>query len=207
MLLLYWFGTRLERMYGGGEFLLFYLAAAVFSSLTYLGLAFYTGSYAPAIGASGAVMGVMMLYVIFYPNETYLFCWMVPVPLWVLLGLYVLYDLHPVLLQLAGDQIFTGVAHAGHLGGLAFGFVYWRLDLRLEATFDYLGRRSRNPKRFRESAAIAHPAGKPVVQQDELAQRLDEILKKISEQGKAALTDEELGILDQASAKYRAKKN
>ncbi len=57
MLLLYWFGTRLETMYGSREFLLFYLVATVCSSLAYIGLARYTGSITPAIGASGAVMG------------------------------------------------------------------------------------------------------------------------------------------------------
>src|ERR1700683_4013794 len=86
MLMLYWFGTRLERMYGPREFLLFYLAAAVCSSLAYVGLAFYTGSNVPAIGASGAVMGVMMLYVIYYPFETFLIFWVMPVPLWALLA-------------------------------------------------------------------------------------------------------------------------
>ena len=205
MVALYWFGSRLERMYGGVEFLLFYLAAAACGSLAYVGLAFYSGSHAPAIGASGAVMGVMMLYVIYYPNETFLLFWVVPVPLWALLGLYVLYDLHPVLLQLAGEQFFTGVAHAGHLGGLAFGFVYWRFDLRLEAAFDRLWERRRRPRQFREPAVVSFPAADPVADHDELSERVDAILRKISEQGSEALTDEERSILEQASAKYRAK--
>jgi membrane associated rhomboid family serine protease len=206
MLMLYWFGTRLERMYGGSEFLLFYLAAAVCSSLAFVGLAFHTGSHAPAIGASGAVMGVMMLYTIYYPHETFCIFWVVPVPLWALLSLYVLYDLHPVLLQLAGDQFFTGVAHAGHLGGLAFGFVYWRLDLRLETAFDRVWPRTRPRRQFRAAAPVASPASKPMAKHDDLAERVDEILRKISSQGRAALTDEEQGILNQASLKYRIKK-
>src|SRR5207237_6940282 len=103
------------------------------------------------IGAAVAVMGVMMLYVIFYPFETFLLFWVMPVPLWVLMSVYVLYDLHPVLLQLAGDQIFTGVAHAGHLGGLAFGFLYWRLGLRLESAVDFVGWRPRRRRTRRES--------------------------------------------------------
>ena len=151
MLLLYWFGTRLETMYGSREFLLFYLVAAVCSSLAYVGLAFYTMSNVPAIGASGAVMGVMMLYTIYYPQETFLIFWVIPVPLWALLSLYVLYDLHPVLLALAGDRLFTGVAHAGHLGGLAFGYVYWRLGLRLEAPLDRSGHPARRPERQTQS--------------------------------------------------------
>jgi membrane associated rhomboid family serine protease len=203
MLLLYWFGTRLERMYGSREFLLFYLGAAVCGSLAYVGLAYYTGSKVPAIGASGAVMGVMMLYVIFYPFETILLFWLIPVPLWVLLGLYVVYDLHPVLLALAGDRLYSQVAHAGHLGGLAFGLLYWRLGLRLEAPFTRrIGRprRKREPQPLEEPAILSFPRRDD---RDDLAEQVDEVLRKISEQGRDSLTDEELAILQKASAKYR----
>ena len=65
-------------------------------------------------------MGVMMLYVIYYPFERFMLFWFIPVPLWLLLAGYILFDLHPVLLTLAGDQPFSQVAHAGHLGGLGF---------------------------------------------------------------------------------------
>jgi membrane associated rhomboid family serine protease len=203
MLLLCWFGQRLERMYGSTEFLLFYLIATVCSSLAYVALAYYGGSKVPAIGASGAIMGVMMLYVIYYPFEQFLLFWFIPVPLWVLMSLYVLYDLHPVLLALAGDPIFTGVAHAGHLGGLAFGFAYWRFGWRLEPVLDRIWpaapRRKAMP--FREPAILPFPR-----RDDDLTERVDEILKKISEQGKDSLTEEERDILIQAGAKYRGTK-
>ena len=78
MLLLCWFGQRLERMYGSTEFLLFYLVATVCASLAYVGLAYHGGSKVPAIGASGAIMGVMMLYVIYYPFEQFLLFWFIP---------------------------------------------------------------------------------------------------------------------------------
>jgi hypothetical protein len=185
--------------------LLFYLAAAVFGSLAYVGLALYTGSEAAAIGASGAVMGVMMVYTIFYPFETFLLFWVLPVPLWALLALYVLYDVHPVLLQLAGDQVFTGVANAGHLGGLAFGFVYWRLGLRLEAVVDRIPTGSRRRRRWREPVVLAYSHEDAAPERDDLADRLDEVLRKISEQGKDALTDDERTVLLQASAKLRNK--
>jgi membrane associated rhomboid family serine protease len=204
MLLLAWFGQRLERMYGSTEFLLFYLAAAVCASLAYVGLAYYGGSKVPSIGASGAVMGVMMLYVIYYPFEQFLLFWFIPVPLWALLSVYVLYDLHPVLMALAGDRMmFTRVAHASHLGGLAFGFLYWRFGWKLEPIYDRIRR-----------AAPAHTAKVPRMRaiipfperDDNLSDRVDEILKKISEHGKESLTDEERDILIEASAKYRGSK-
>jgi membrane associated rhomboid family serine protease len=203
MLILCWFGQRLERMYGSTEFLLFYLVAAVCASLAYVGLAYYTGSQIPAIGASGAIMAVMMLYVIFYPFEQFLLFWFLPVPLWALLGIYMLYDLHPVLLALAGDPMFTGVAHASHLGGLAFGFLYWRFGWRLEPILDRIA-----PAGHGRKAKVLR---KPVVLQfaprdDTLTDRVDEVLKKISEQGKDSLTDEEREILIKAGAKYRGEK-
>jgi membrane associated rhomboid family serine protease len=203
MLLLCWFGRRLERMYGSTEFLLFYLVATVCASLAYVGLAYHGGSNAPAIGASGAIMGVMMLYVIHYPFEEFLLFWFIPVPLWVLLGSYVLYDLHPVLLALAGDRMFTGVAHASHLGGLAFGFLYWRFGWRLEPVFDRIW--SAAPRR--KAMPFRTPAILPFPQRDtDLAERVDEILKKISEQGTESLTEEEREILIQAATKYRGAK-
>lgn len=202
MLMLYWFGKRLEQMYGSREFLLFYLAAAICSSLAYIGLAYYSGSKVPAIGASGAVMGVMMLYVIFYPNETFLLFCFIPVPLWALLGLYVIFDLHPILLTLSGDEMFTGIAHAGHLGGLAFGFLYWRFGWRIEALFgsESSERPRRRAKPFREPVILC------MRKQDDLSERVDAVLKKISEQGKESLSDDERSILNQASEKYRGEK-
>jgi membrane associated rhomboid family serine protease len=203
MLFLGWFGQRLERMYGSTEFLLFYLVATVCASLAYVGLAYYNGSNLPAIGASGAVMAVMMLYVIHYPFEQFLLFWFIPVPLWVLFSFYALYDLHPVLLALAGDRMFTGVAHASHLGGLAFGFLYWRFGWRLEPLFD----RIRHVTTSRWATPLRQPVIVPFPQRDDdLAERVDEILRKVSEQGTASLTDEEREILIRAGAKYRRPK-
>jgi membrane associated rhomboid family serine protease len=203
MLFLYWFGQRLERMYGSTEFLLFYLAAAVCASVAYVALAYYGGSKMPAIGASGAIMGVMMLYVIYYPFEQFLLFWFIPVPLWAMLAMYVLYDLHPVLLALAGERMFTGVAHASHLGGLAFGFLYWRFGWRLEPLLERIAPATSGRK--------PRPSRRPVIlkfepPEDELGARVDAILKKISEHGRECLTDEERDILIDASAKYRGSK-
>jgi hypothetical protein len=121
----------------------------------------------------------------------------------VLLGIYVIYDLHPTLLALSGERMFTQVAHAGHLGGLAFGFLYWRFGLRLNSAFERQPRRPvrRKAEVFREPVILSHP------KRNELADRVDEVLKKISEQGKDSLTDEERELLNEASARYRGAKS
>jgi hypothetical protein len=124
-------------------------------------------------------------------------------PLWAMLGLYMLYDPHLVLMALAGDPMFTGVAHASHLGGLAFGFLYWRFGWRLEPILDRI--------------APASPGGKsrafrkPVILQSSprdhnLTERVDEVLKKISERGANSLTDAERELLTKTAAKYRREK-
>src|SRR5690606_24668473 len=69
MLLLFWFGRELESMYGSKEFLRFYLAGIVVSGLAFIGLAFITGIKNPSIGASGAVMAVVVLFAIYHPRR------------------------------------------------------------------------------------------------------------------------------------------
>jgi membrane associated rhomboid family serine protease len=191
MLLLYWFGGTLESMYGSREFLLFYLTAAVVAGLTYVGLDLYTGSSVPAVGASGAVMAVMMLYTVHFPRETICICWFFPVEMrWVML-FYLIFDLHPILLALSGDHFFSGIAHAAHLGGLAFGFLYGRYQWRLEPIVDRLS----GVWRKRERTTVRRPAPE--------MRRVDEILEKITATGQDSLTAEERAVLASASRQMK----
>jgi Uncharacterized membrane protein (homolog of Drosophila rhomboid) len=201
MLALFWFGVTLETMYGQREFLLFYLAAAVVSGVAHVALGLATGSGTAAIGASGAVMAVLMLYAIHYPRNTIRIFWFFPLEVRWVVVLYVIYDLHPVLLALAGDRIYADVAHAAHLGGLAFGFIYWKLDLQLERYWDQLRKLagSRAPRRRETIAPIRRSAQQ---QQD---QDVDEILRKIADSGEASLTDQERRVLQRASERYKRK--
>ena len=129
MLFLYWFGRMLEPLYGSKEFLLFYLTAAVVSSICFVALCLFTRDYTPAIGASGAVMAVVVLYAIHHPRERIYVFMLVPIEIRWLVLIYVIFDLHPVLLALAGTPQNTGIANAAHLGGAAFGYLYWRIRL------------------------------------------------------------------------------
>src|SRR5262245_25273384 len=132
MLCLYWFGPTLESMYGPREFLRFYLLAALVAGLAFVALDLRTGSTIPGIGASGAVLAVMMLYTMHYPRETIRVFWLVPAEMrWIMLG-YLIWTVHPVLLALSGEHVFPGIAHVAHLGGLAFGFMYHHFQWRLE---------------------------------------------------------------------------
>jgi membrane associated rhomboid family serine protease len=201
MLCLYWFGGTLESMYGSREFLLFYLTAAVVSSLAFVGMDLYTGSTIPAVGASGAVMAVMVLYTMHFPHEIFCIFLVLRIEMRWLMLLYVIWDLHPVLLALAGDRVFSGVGHAAHLGGAAFGFLYAKYQWRLEP----LGARLWGMRRRwqRRTTLRLAPDIIPMPQPDFETDHLDQILQKILDSGQTSLTDEERELLREASIRLK----
>jgi membrane associated rhomboid family serine protease len=201
MLFLWWFGKTLESMYGSREFLLFYLTAAVVASLCFIGLQLVTGDRVPCIGASGAVMAVVMLYAIHYPRDKIYVFMLIPIEIRWVVVLYVIFDLHPVLLALAGDRMATGVAHAAHLGGLGFGFLYWKQNLRLEPLWDRF--RQRRWLRWFGPRRKIHLFKPREAAEDDLDGLVDEILVKVHEQGEASLTDAERKVLQIAGQRYR----
>lgn len=212
MLLLYWFGRELESIYGTRAFAWFYVTAAIFASLAYMGLQLATGERIPAIGASGAVMAVMMVYAIFHPRDEIYVFFVIPVQIRFLLMIYVVYDLHPVLLKLSGSQVSTGIAHAAHLGGLLYGYIFWRTGFSLQGLWDRAATaRAKSGSRkqlqtgdaMRRVVSIRGPyAKKTSAESNDLDHQVDRILAKISESGKESLNQEELAILEKASRKY-----
>ena len=221
MLFLYWFGQFVEATYGSKEFLCFYLVAALVASFAYIGLELATGDRHPAIGASGAVMGVVCLFAMWNPNHTIRVYFLFPVTIKFLLLFYVIYDLHPVLLSLAGTAMYSGVAHAAHLGGLLFGFLYYKNDWRLAPYWDrwmamFGNRRIKtriaksNFKMFQgdsddDDNSEDNGQGEPTKTKADLRfdEQLDEVLRKISEHGQDSLTEREKKILIVGSQRYR----
>lgn len=202
MLLLFWFGPTLEQMFGPREFLAFYLTGALAAAVAHVGLAFYTGRFASAVGASGAVTAVLMLYTWHYPRHVIYLFWILPLEMRWAMAFYLVWDLYPVLLALSGDRVTDGIGHAAHLGGLAFGFLYakyqWRLD-RLAVAVPRVRRKQTSRPRLR----IAPGTGR--VPNPE-ADGIDRILEKISRTGRESLTDEEHSALRAASERLRARK-
>jgi membrane associated rhomboid family serine protease len=197
MLFLYWFGCTLESMYTSREFLLFYLAAVLAAALAYVALDLYTGTSVPAVGASGAVMAVIMLYAWHFPRDTINLMWVIPVQIRILVILYVIWDVHPVLLTLGGDRMNTGVAHAAHLGGLAFGFLYAKFQWRLAPLGEHL------PGIKWQRRPTLHVT--PSVSDADM-DRVDQILEKISLVGESNLTDEERTFLRETSGRMKKRR-
>lgn len=202
-------GRNIEPIYGPREFTRFYLAAAVFSGLCYTAFSFAIGRMNPSIGASGAVMAVVMVCAIYYPTQEILVMFIIPVQLRWLVLLYVIFDLHPVLIELGSGENFGRVANAAHLGGLLYGYLYQHFDLRFSRLLPGVGWpkwrqlvRS-GPSRRNAKVKLYEPPTEDRRPKADLERQVDEILAKISAHGEASLTDAERNVLKEASQRYK----
>lgn len=200
MLALWFFGPTLERMYGTREFTWFYLMGAIAAGLVFLVLEMFLGNLVPVIGASGAVMAVLMLFAIHYPRHCLYIMGIIPIEARWIVAIYLIFDLYPVLLSLGGGHVGDEVAHSAHLGGLAFGYLYFKFQWRFERFFsnfklpEMSGRKS--GPRSRGNLKLYQPP-------ENIDDKVDEILEKISRSGESSLTDQERDVLKAASQRYK----
>ncbi len=140
MFALYMFGRVLENVWGPQRFLFFYLVCGVGAAACHLAVQYfswenmeaalaagnvakaegYASSLGPALGASGAVMGIFAAFAYLFPN-TEMFIMFIPFPIkakWAVLGLAAI-DLFGGIANFSGDN----VAHFAHLGGAITGFI------------------------------------------------------------------------------------
>ena len=124
MFFLWIFGDNLEDLLGYDLFLVFYLvcgigAGAVHSLMN-------MGSEIPAIGASGAISGVMGAYLFFYPKvriNVLLISRIVPVPAFLLLGCwFVMQLIFGALAHYVGEVY--NIAFFAHIGGFVIGGIF-----------------------------------------------------------------------------------
>ena len=123
------FGDNVEDRLGHFGYLIFYLLCGIGADLAHL--VFNFNSRLPAVGASGAIAGVMGAYFVLYPRARVLTWWIFFVfwlPAWLVLGYWFLGEF------LGGAaSLFTssggagGVAFWAHVGGFVTGVVLIKL--------------------------------------------------------------------------------
>src|SRR5579863_1256783 len=121
---LYIFGDNVEDYLGHFKYLVFYLLTGVLAMGTHVAVNLH--STAPALGASGAIAGVLGAYFVLYPRErvlTWFFVFVLWVPAWIILGYwFVLNFLSGTATMLAVQkQNMGGVAFWAHVGGFISG--------------------------------------------------------------------------------------
>jgi membrane associated rhomboid family serine protease len=125
---LWLFGTVVEDQLGSGRYLMFYFACGVLASLAH---AFFNPtSTAPALGASGAIAGVLGCYVWLFPFSRIIV--VVPilflplffaVPALVFVGLWFAMQLLQATAETLTASAGGGIAWWAHIGGFAAGLI------------------------------------------------------------------------------------
>jgi rhomboid-like protein len=124
------FGSLLESVLGWRRFLVFYLGAGVISSLCHcvVSALLLHNPELPALGASGAIAGLVLVFALTFPDEKILLFALIPLPaLWGALG-FVGLDLWGLFEQSKGGGLPIG--HGAHLGGAFAGVLYYWFYLR-----------------------------------------------------------------------------
>ena len=126
----YGFGMILENVLGKKRFLSFYLIAGVVSSLAHCIVSYFLMNEPglPALGASGAVSGTIMLFSLMFPKEKILLFGLIPLPAMAAALMFVGLDVWGLIAQTNGGTLPIG--HGAHLGGSLFGVVYYFAVMR-----------------------------------------------------------------------------
>ena len=148
MMTLYIFGKILEQVMGPKRFLIYYMVCGIGAGIVQEAAMAYDlhpivanyqgvnlgGTIIPtmeflnmnvAVGASGAVFGILLAFVMFFPNAP-LYLFFIPIPI---KAKYMVFGYGLVELLFGVSGTFNSVAHFAHLGGLLFGWLlilYWR---------------------------------------------------------------------------------
>jgi membrane associated rhomboid family serine protease len=152
MLYLWIFGDNVEEVLGHWRYLLVYLACGLAASLAQIATA--PSSLIPTLGASGAIAGVMGMYLVWFPHNqvrVLVFRFITVMPALLVIGLWIVMQIVLGMgdLDAAGEG--GGVAYAAHVGGavagIVFGLIYRDRALALGAPPTTLGWA---PRRYRE---------------------------------------------------------
>lgn len=207
MLALWVFGKDVESVYGKREFYKLYVSLIILAGLFDAVLKVNSPNAPPIVGASGGIMGVAVIFACHFPRRMMLvFPIPIPIPAYLLVIGFILLDLFAV--RSTSDL----TAHTVHLGGAAFGFLYYRTGWSLFRLW---------PRGW-SMRSLRIPLGKPKFRvhrepdEDEaeqpvddylttgrLQKRVDELLEKISRSGEGSLSEEERQFLAEASRRYQ----
>lgn len=125
MLYLWIFGDNVERRFGAGPFLAFYLVSGLAASVAQIALD--PSSIIPNLGASGAISGVLGAYLVLFPKNkvhAIFLYFIVSVPAVVAIGLWIVFQFVNGLGAVAASEAtIGGVAYGAHIGGFFAGIL------------------------------------------------------------------------------------
>jgi membrane associated rhomboid family serine protease len=128
MLYLWIFGDNLEKVMGAARSVIFYLACGLAASFAHI--IFGPGSNIPAVGASGAISGVLGGYLLLFPRNRIRVLTrggVAHVPAVVVLGFWIFIQFLNGIGSMATTTETGGVAYMAHIGGFVAGLAMVKL--------------------------------------------------------------------------------
>ena len=178
MLVLWMFGSEVEKAMGTRRFLTMYFTAGIFAGI--FGCLFTPNN--PILGASGAIFAVEIAFAMFYPNATIIF-FVFPIKAKYLVTIFAGITVFNCLMPTGGN-----VAHFAHLGGLLYGFLFIRYEPRF-TNFIISRQNQQKENEYRK--------------EEEVRKAVDALLDKVNRTGMKGLTRRERSYLKNASKRYR----
>lgn len=129
MFALWMFGRTLEYELGSRRFLIYYMVCGIGAALLQAAIAWGTGQPMALVGASGAVMGLLLAFGVMHPDAVIMLL-IPPVPMkakWFVI-------VYAVIELLLGWRGTGNVAHFAHVGGMLWGLLllrWWRHNRKI----------------------------------------------------------------------------
>ena len=196
------FSGRLFMTYFTSKQLLgLYVLSAIFAGISYILVFYLLNINAPIVGASAAIMAILVATTTYYPLMNLRLLIIGNVKLWHVTAVIIIVDL----MQLRSGNM---GGHISHLAGAFFGFIFIKLlqngtDLskivsRLLDFFANIFKKNPSTPFKKVHKNYQKPVEKnisKIVTKDKSQQQIDEILDKISQSGYDSLTKEEKEFL------------
>lgn len=226
MIMLWMFGPRVERSFGTRAFTYFYFWCGLGGGIFHL----LFEQHGNVIGASGAVVGVVLAYALKWPDDEVYILGIMPIRAVWLAVWTIAWNVGMAFVDLTGYSSGT-VAFMTHVGGLVFAWIY--LHAPNSSSFDKIRRHvatvpddtnpqpipkmERPPKRrdevpsadeavARSNAIVKRWPQAPMISAPEPEARTEDVnalLDKISREGLGSLSGDERDLLQEISRKLR----
>jgi membrane associated rhomboid family serine protease len=183
MFILWMFGREVEQALGAGRFIALYVLSGIAA-----GLCTSIFDSARVIGASGAVLGILMSFGMLFPRRIVLFMFIIPMPAKLMVFIFAIVE---ILNCSSGTK--SQIACFAHLGGLAFGYLFVKTRRYWERYLADLTSRMSSPRPEVDDGDVSVD--------DEV--EMDRLLAKIKSEGLHSLSWREKRFLDRISQRLR----
>ncbi len=200
-LILYFFGSELERSWGSHNFLKYFLCGIVGAMVMGFFISFFPGREIMYHGITGGTASLLIAYAVFWPERQILFMFFIPMKIkWFIFLLF-------FILSFFGGTASLVQHSGGALGGALFLYYYARKGRQYSIYSSSSFSESLKPSLMEKWEKYKHKK-KMQKKQQEIDERIagkarvDELLEKISRKGISSLSRTEKNFLDKMSKEF-----